>query len=312
MVKNSANTFTDIRSMLCDSACPSIYIPALDSELTALEISANFFRNIFNQVKQQTGKGLVVRDCIVSVATEIDRESSDRIAEAAKKGGLRVLGFCRDHAAALVSHDLDDGSSSSARALTAAVVDVGWCETRIAVYNICDGSFFLLVDASVKEMSMRAAVDRLTDFCAKDFQRRHKASCADSKRAMTRLAAECESAIKILSSSQETVIVVDSLYEGIDYSAKISRSRFDDLCAASVTSLRAQLRDVLSGSGISAADVSHVIMTGGGGSLSSVQTTVRSVLSSAQVLRSRNDPSEAACVGAAMHGASLIANVSAV
>ena len=44
-----------------------------------------------------------------------------------------------------------------------------------------------------------------------------------------RLRRECEDAMKILSTGAEATIDIDSLYEGADYSSKITRARFEDL-----------------------------------------------------------------------------------
>jgi molecular chaperone DnaK (HSP70) len=46
---------------------------------------------------------------------------------------------------------------------------------------------------------------------------------------LCRLRKECEDAMKILSTGAEATIDIDSLYEGVDYSAKVTRARFEDL-----------------------------------------------------------------------------------
>lgn len=48
-------------------------------------------------------------------------------------------------------------------------------------------------------------------------------------RAVRRLRTACERAKRTLSSSAQTTIEIDSLYEGIDFYATLTRARFEEL-----------------------------------------------------------------------------------
>lgn len=50
------------------------------------------------------------------------------------------------------------------------------------------------------------------------------------RRAIRRLKNACERAKRALSATTQTTIEVDSLYEGIDFAAVITRARFEELC----------------------------------------------------------------------------------
>ena len=47
---------------------------------------------------------------------------------------------------------------------------------------------------------------------------------------MRRLRTTCERAKRTLSSSTQTSIEIDSLYEGIDFFSSLTRARFEELC----------------------------------------------------------------------------------
>lgn len=47
---------------------------------------------------------------------------------------------------------------------------------------------------------------------------------------MRRLRSQCERAKRTLSSVTSTTIEVDALFEGTDFSEKISRAKFEELC----------------------------------------------------------------------------------
>ncbi|CAL2275513.1 unnamed protein product [Prunus armeniaca] len=65
-------------------------------------------------------------------------------------------------------------------------------------------------------------------FVAK-FKRKHKKDISGNARALRRLRTACERAKRTLSSTSQTTIEIDSLYEGIDFYATITRARFEEL-----------------------------------------------------------------------------------
>jgi len=66
---------------------------------------------------------------------------------------------------------------------------------------------------------------------AQEFKRKHKQDITNNKRAMRRLKTSCENVKKNLSSSTQASIEIDSLHEGIDFTASITRARFEELCS---------------------------------------------------------------------------------
>jgi molecular chaperone DnaK (HSP70) len=62
-----------------------------------------------------------------------------------------------------------------------------------------------------------------------DFKRKHKKDLSTNKRAVRRLRTACERAKRSLSSTAQTAIEIDSLFEGIDYFTSLTRARFEEL-----------------------------------------------------------------------------------
>ena len=57
----------------------------------------------------------------------------------------------------------------------------------------------------------------------------HKKDLSGNPRAMRRLRTACERAKRTLSSSTQTSIEIDSLFEGTDFFSSITRARFEEL-----------------------------------------------------------------------------------
>ena len=262
--KNPSNTFQDLRELILDTERDSVTVPLLEKDISVQELVSHVFRHIFNQVKQQTvAKGAPVKDCFLCLPTGLPVEQIEiiksRLVEAARAGGLRVKGFCEESVGPLVALGLD--STRSPRAVV-AVVDIGWSRSSVSYYSVCNGFFSPIYSVSDQSVHAKGFNDACVKFCIKDFMRRCKMDCSDSKRAVTRLSLQCEQGVKILINSQETTVVVDSLYEGMDYSGKISRSRFEDLCAMSGMAIKNLLKASLASTGLDAEDIDHVVLAG--------------------------------------------------
>ncbi len=63
-----------------------------------------------------------------------------------------------------------------------------------------------------------------------EFKRKYKKDISGNARALRRLRTSCERAKRTLSSSAQTTIEIDSLFEGQDFYSNLTRARFEELC----------------------------------------------------------------------------------
>merc|ERR1711959_332086 len=71
--------------------------------------------------------------------------------------------------------------------------------------------------------------NRMVDHFKQEFKRKNRKDLSKNERALRRLRTQCERAKRTLSSSTQAYIEIDGLYEGIDFTAKLTRARFEDL-----------------------------------------------------------------------------------
>jgi heat shock protein 1/8 len=231
--KNPLNTFDDVRSLLLNPNVTTVNVPALGKEVTVEEVASHFFRNIHNQIKQQVGK--VIRDTVLSLPVSLEGAENEmlkaRVIASAQAGGIRIKSFIQDSAATLLSYKFDDISTTTARGRT-LVLDLGWSSCKMSIYNVSAGLIFPVSSQTSTDTCGSVFVKLLVEFCAKDFTRKTKCpfpEYSSNNKAVHRLKRECEAVIKSLSVGTEAQIDIDSLYEGMDYSSKITRARFEDL-----------------------------------------------------------------------------------
>ena len=96
-----------------------------------------------------------------------------------------------------------------------------------------------------------------------DFYRKTKIDIKNNARALRRLRTQCEKAKRILSSSAQTSIEVDSLAESEDYSVTITRAKFEELCMTMFKETIPPVEKVLKDSGISKSKIHEVVLVGG-------------------------------------------------
>ena len=72
----------------------------------------------------------------------------------------------------------------------------------------------------------------LLEHFTNDFERKNKVVMSNDARALRRLRSACERAKRTLSSVTQTSVEVDSLFQGIDFQANITRARFEEINAA--------------------------------------------------------------------------------
>lgn len=303
--KNAANTFEDIRTMLFDAERETVFIPALDKEISVTELASHYFRNVHNQIKQQVGKA--VRECVISVPSSATNANAgplkQRLMDAAQAGGIRIKSMVEDSASTLLAYGLDDSSLPASKVM---VVDMGWNKTEVSVFGVSGGVFVPLGSASSTEVSGKVFVKLTAEHCAKEYMRKHKHLCSDNSKSMMRLRRECEGAIKALSTNTEATIDIDSLCEGNDFQTKITRARFEDFSTIPFIQLKTVVKDALTKAGLESESITHVLMSGGFTAIPKAISTLKGLFPNASFPRGRFEYSESQCIGACQHARALM------
>ena len=315
--KNSNNTYEDIRSTYIlnndTDANSTINVEALDNkEIKLSDLSQHFFRNIHNQVKMQVGN--VVRETVICLPSSMsmNEDAKKKLIDVAQQGGIRVKAVIDDSTAICLAYGLDQSETCNYGKVI--VIDMGWSKTEVSAFEIKGGVLFPCGSTTINTISGNIIVDLVVKHCCKDFKRKTKMDCSESNRSLVRLTRECEALVKALSTGTEATITIDSLYEGCDYSGKISRARFDDLCAIPFMQFKNSLTSFLesintsSGNGWSNTDITHVLLGGGMTSIPKSQSFLKSFFSTADFPKpgkgqanSISTTAEAQAVGAALH-----------
>ena len=174
----------------------------------------------------------------------------------------------------------------------------------VSVLNIEDGVFEVKATAGDTHLGGEDFDTLLVEHFCTDFKRKHRQDIRDNKRSMRRLRSACERAKRTLSSSTSANVEIDSLYEGIDYSANITRAKFESICSHIFTKCLEPVEKVLRDSGLSKSQIHEVVMVGGSTRIPKVQKLISGFFNDKDLCKSIN-PDEAVAYGAAVQASIL-------
>lgn len=142
----------------------------------------------------------------------------------------------------------------------------------VSILEISDGVFQVLATGGNTRLGGEDFDNKLVDFCIQDFKRKHKKDLTENPKSIRRLRTACEKAKRSLSSSAQSSVEVDSLFEGIDYNVTITRARFEELCMELFRSTLDSVEKCLKDSKLSKSQIHEIVLVGGSSRIPKIQS----------------------------------------
>lgn len=123
-------------------------------------------------------------------------------------------------------------------------------------------------------------------------------------RALRRLRTACERAKRTLSNGAQTTVEIDSLFDGEDFNAQITRARFEDLNSKAFNGTLDPVAQVLKDANIDKSKVDEIVLVGGSTRIPRIQKLLSDFFDGKKLEKSIN-PDEAVAYGAAVQAGIL-------
>jgi len=250
--------------------------------------------------------GGTVTNAVITVPAYFNDSQRQATKDAGLIAGLNVLRIINEPTAAAIAYGLDKKENGERNVL---IFDLGGGTFDVSLLTIEDGIFEVKATAGDTHLGGEDFDHRLVNHFVAEFKRKHKKDLGSNQRALRRLRTACERAKRTLSSSAQTSIEIDSLYEGIDFYTSITRARFEELCQDLFRSTIEPVEKVLRDSKIDKAQVHEIVLVGGSTRIPKVQKLVSDFFNGKEPNRSIN-PDEAVAYGAAVQAAILSGDTS--
>ncbi|GMM34358.1 Hsp70 family ATPase [Saccharomycopsis crataegensis] len=246
--------------------------------------------------------GLPVEKAVVTVPAYFNDAQRQATKDAGAIAGLNVLRIINEPTAAAIAYGLGAGKSEKEKHVL--IFDLGGGTFDVSLLHLAGGVFTVKATAGDTHLGGQDFDTNLLEHFKKEFQKKTKLDISSDARALRRLRTACERAKRTLSSVTQTTVEVDSLFEGEDFSANITRARFEDINSTLFKSTLDPVEQVLKDAKIAKANVDEVVLVGGSTRIPKVQKLLSDFFEGKQLEKSIN-PDEAVAYGAAVQGAIL-------
>ncbi|MCJ1249057.1 Heat shock protein ssb1 [Trapelia coarctata] len=250
----------------------------------------------------ETKLGKKVKKAVITVPAYFNDNQRQATKDAGAIADLQVLRIINEPTAAAIAYGLGSGKSEKER--NVLIYDLGGGTFDVSLLHIQGGVFTVKATAGDTHLGGQDFDTNLLDHFKKEFQRKNKKDISGDPRALRRLRTACERAKRTLSNGTQTTIEIDSLFEGEDFNAQITRARFEDLNAKAFNGTIDPVQQVLKDANLDKSKVDEIVLVGGSTRIPRIQKLLSDFFDGKKLEKSIN-PDEAVAYGAAVQAGIL-------
>merc|ERR1712139_35400 len=265
------------------------------------EISAMILTKMKDTAETYLGK--TVEKAVITVPAYFNDSQRQATKDAGTISGMDVMRIINEPTAAAIAYGLDRKDETKGER-NVLIFDLGGGTFDVSLLTIEEGIFEVKATAGDTHLGGEDFDNRMVDHFVQDFKRKHKMDITGNARALRRLRTACERAKRSLSSTAQTSIEIDSLYEGVDLYTSITRARFEELNLDLFRKCMDPVEKVLRDAKMDKSNIHDVVLVGGSTRIPKVQSLLQDFFNGKELCKSIN-PDEAVAYGAAVQAAIL-------
>lgn len=275
--------------------------------LSVDEVAKRHFVDLKLAAEDYIGKE--VDGIVLAVPTDFHEHQKEELCKIANEAGLKVRQLVNEPSAALLAH-LSVGERLLQDKIY-VVADFGGIRSDAAVISVRGGVLTILATEHSHGLGGDELDDALSEFFAKEFEKKFKANPRNTARSMAKLKSESIVVKRTLSNVQTSTCSIESLAEGIDFHTTINRLRYELTVRQQLSNMTAFVAKVVAKAGLETLDIDEVVLVGGTSHTPKLASNLSFIFpESTNIVAPSIDPkalnpSELICRGAALQ-ASLI------
>ena len=274
---------------------------------TPQEISAMILQKLKADAESYLGQ--TVTEAVITVPAYFTDAQRQATKDAGKIAGLDVKRIINEPTAAALAYGLDKESDQKIM-----VYDLGGGTFDVSVLEIGDGVIEVLATAGNNRLGGDDFDACITKYLVDEFKKAEGIDLSGDKVAMQRLREAAEKAkieLSGVTTSNINLPYITADATGPKHlDVTLSRAKFNELTHHLVEKTMGPVKQALSDSGLSASDISKVLMVGGSSRIPAVQEMVKQ-LTGKEGFKGIN-PDECVAIGAAIQGGVLAGDVKGV
>ena len=270
------------------------------------EISAMILQKLKSDAENYLGEK--VTEAVITVPAYFNDAQRQATKDAGKIAGLDVKRIIDEPTAAALSYGLDNEEEQKIM-----VYDLGGGTFDVSIIEIGDGVIEVLSTAGDNKLGGDDFDNVITQYMLDEFKKQEGVDLSTDKMAMQRLKEAAEKAKKELSSATTTNInqpFITATAEGPKhFDMNLTRAKFDELTAHLVERTAGPVNSALNDAGMTASELSKVLLVGGSTRIPAVQDKVQQ-LTGKEPFKGIN-PDECVAIGASVQGGKLAGDAGA-
>ncbi|MBR6294289.1 MAG: Hsp70 family protein, partial [Lachnospiraceae bacterium] len=268
-----------------------------DKKYTPQEISAMILQKLKADAENYLGEK--VTEAVITVPAYFNDAQRQATKDAGKIAGLEVKRIINEPTAAALAYGLDNEKEQKIM-----VYDLGGGTFDVSIIEIGDGVIEVLSTNGDTHLGGDDFDQKVIDYMVEEFRRQNGIDLSKDKLAMQRLKEAAEKAKKELSSATTTNINLPfiSMNESgpLHFDLNLTKAKFDELTSDLVDRTAIPVQNALRDAGLSASELSKVLLVGGSTRIPAVQEKVK-MITGHEPSKTLN-PDECVAVGAAIQG----------
>ena len=248
-----------------------------------------------------------VENAVITVPAYFNDSQRQATKDAGVIAGLNVLRIINEPTAAAIAYGLDKKVSGDLDEKNILIFDCGGGTLDITLLTMDEGIFEVKATAGDTHLGGEDFDHRLVSYIASEFKKKHRKDLTDNARSMRKIKTACERAKRALSNSNQTIIELDSIYDGLDFSTTLSRAKFEDICSDLFRKCVDPIDRVIRDSGVSKSMIHDIVMVGGSTRIPKIQKLISEYFNGKELCKSIN-PDEAVAYGATVQASILVGN----
>ncbi|KAH7290871.1 hypothetical protein KP509_30G067300 [Ceratopteris richardii] len=172
--------------------------------------------------------GSTVKNAFITVPVYFNDSQRQTTKDAGVISGLDVMPIINEPTTTAIAYGLDKKATSVGEK-NVLIFDLGGGTFDVSLLTIEEGSFEVKATVGDTHLGGEDFDNRMVNHLVQEFKRKYKKDITGNSGALKRLRTCCERAKKTLSSTVQTTIEINSLYQGIDFYSTITRAKFEEL-----------------------------------------------------------------------------------
>ncbi len=277
-----------------------------DKDYTPQAISAMILQKLKADAEAYLGE--TVTEAVITVPAYFNDAQRQATKDAGKIAGLDVKRIINEPTAAALAYGLDNEGEQKIM-----VYDLGGGTFDVSVIEIGDGVIEVLATNGDNKLGGDDFDKKVMDYMVADFKSKTGIDLSNDNMAMERIKAEAEDAKKKLSSATQVEINIPFITaneQGPQHlNMTLTKAKFDELTRDLVERTAIPVQNALKDAGVSASELSKVLLVGGSTRIPAVQDKVKQ-LTGHEPSRKMN-PDECVALGASIQGGKLAGDAGA-